>query len=39
MGRGVDWVDLFRNMDRLRAIVNVAMNFLILYIVGNFLAS
>ena len=39
MGRGLDWIDLVRNRDSWRAIVDMVMNFRILCIVGNFYAS
>jgi hypothetical protein len=39
MGRGADWIDLVRKMDRWRALVNAVLNFRILYTVENFFAS
>ena len=34
---GMDWIDLARNRDRLRAFVNVVMNFRVPQNAGNFL--
>ena len=37
--RGMDWIELARNVDEWRALVNAEMNFLLPYNAGNFLSS
>jgi hypothetical protein len=37
--RGMDWIELAQDMDRLRALVNVVMNLRVLQSAGNLLTS
>jgi hypothetical protein len=38
-GEGMDWIDLDKDKDRRRALVNAAMNLRVPYNAGNFLTG
>jgi hypothetical protein len=37
--RGINWIDLAQDRDRMRALVNTVMNIWVLYNAGKFLSN